>query len=465
MRSVVDEPRAYRDWGIELGSDIISINIPGKVIIVLNSQEAIEELLIKRSAIYSDRPYIPMVASENLVGWGHSTGTIRYGERWRFQRKLTHEAFHKSECEARWPLLERQTRLALQRILTNPANFSQEIRCMAGSMMLTSVYGYEVTSGEDSLFRIVEEAVLGFSQALVVQNYLVNTFPWLEYIPEWFPGTKWKAKANEWRHQRDLMLGVPFEWTKNRMSSGTSVPCMLSSLLTKYMHQESDMPTDELEDCIRWASGSMFAAGITPVVNSIRVFIIAMAMYPDIQAKAQAEIDKTIGTRLPEVADWQSLRYVRCIVKEVLRWRLTLPLAVPHASIQDDTYKGYFIPKGAIVIGNSWAISNNPDVYPDPERFNPDRFLDPSVPDAPAFGYGRRICPGLFYSEATVFIVAASMLSVFNIRPEVDAGGNPIPLRAEVAMNEAVRQLRPFQCKIAPRSEKHKLIIQDSVEI
>ncbi|CAE6442175.1 unnamed protein product, partial [Rhizoctonia solani] len=217
LADVVHEPKAYRDWGLELGSDIISVTIPGKVIIVLNSQESIDELLIKRAAIYSDRPYIPMVSSENLVGWGHSTGTIRYGERWRFQRKLTHEAFHKAESEARWPLLERQTRLALQRILVNPGNFSQEFRRMAGSEVLTAIYGYEVTSEEDSLFTTVEAAVRGFSQALLVKNYLVNTFPWLEYVPEWFPGATWKIKANEWRRQRDQMLHIPFEWTKSRM--------------------------------------------------------------------------------------------------------------------------------------------------------------------------------------------------------------------------------------------------------
>ncbi|CAE6492835.1 unnamed protein product [Rhizoctonia solani] len=133
-----------------------------------------------------------------------------------------------------------------------------------------------------------------------------------------------------------------------------------------------------------------YVAGITPIVSSIRVFIMAMAMYPGIQAKAQAEIDGTIGSRLPRISDWDSLSYVRCVMKEVLRWKLTLPLAVPHTCTQDDMYKGYYIPKGAIVIGNSWAISNNPAVYPDPDRFDPDRFLDPAVPDAPAFGYGRR---------------------------------------------------------------------------
>jgi hypothetical protein len=58
---------------------------------------------------------------------------------------------------------------------------------------------------------------------------------------------------------------------------------------------------------------------------------MAMAMHPDVQAKAQAEIDNTIGARLPRIMDWNSLNYVRCIMKEVLRWCLTLPLGMlPH---------------------------------------------------------------------------------------------------------------------------------------
>ncbi|CCO34408.1 O-methylsterigmatocystin oxidoreductase Short=OMST oxidoreductase [Rhizoctonia solani AG-1 IB] len=310
---------------------------------------------------------------------------------------------------------------------------------MAGSTMLTAVYGYEITSEDDSLFQTVDLAVQGFSQALIVRNYLVNTISWLEYIPEWFPGATWKAKANEWRRQRDLMLHVPFEWTKSRMATGAVAPSMLSSLLTKYMHEDSNLDIDELEDCIRWSCGAIFAAGVTPIVSSIRVFIMAMAMHPDVQAKAQAEIDNTIGARLPRIMDWNSLNYVRCIMKEVLRWCLTLPLVVPHACTQDDTYKGYYIPKGAIVIGNSWAISNNSAVYPDPDRFDPDRFLDASVPDAPAFGYGRRICPGIHHADATMFVMMASLLSVFHIRPSVDTEGKHIPLKAEVAMDEAVR--------------------------
>ncbi|CAE7097490.1 unnamed protein product [Rhizoctonia solani] len=444
MMNMVDEPRAYRDWGLELRSDIISITLPGKVIIVLNSHEAADELLSKRASVYSDRPYIPMIASDSLTGWGNNTAILEYGERWRFQRRVTHEAFHKAASAARWPLLERQVRLALQRIMADPNNFSLDIRRMAGSTILMAVYGYDVTSAEDRLFKAVETAVEGFSQALVVSNYLVNTFHWLECVPKWFPGTNWKVKADVWRHQLDRMLHVPFEWTKSKMASlsadsGTFASCLLSEWLTKYKSQDSDLPSGEIADRIRWAAATMFAAGTDTSVSTIRTFIMAMAIHQDIQAKVQAEIDNAIGTRLPEMADWESMPYVRCIVKEVLRWRSALPLAIPHACIQEDTYKGYRIPKGAIVIGNTWAMSNDPSVYSEPDRFNPDRFLDPSVPDAPAFGFGRRICPGSHHAEAILFITAASMLSMFNIRPEVDTTGNPIPLKADMGLNEALR--------------------------
>ncbi|CAE6502301.1 unnamed protein product [Rhizoctonia solani] len=444
MMKIVDEPRAYRDWGLELGSDIISISLPGQVIIVLNSQKVADDLLAKRASIYSDRPYMPMIASDKLTGWGNNTAILGYGERWRFQRRMTHETFHKNATAARWPLLERQARQALQRIMDDPENFSLDIRRMAGSTILMAVYGYDVTTAEDRLFKAVETAVEGFSQALVVSNYLVNTFHWLEYVPEWFPGANWKVQANAWRRQLDRMLHVPFEWTKTRMSTGTFAPCLLSEWLTKYSNQDSNVSADEVEDRIRWASGTMFAAGTDTSVSTIRSFIMAMAIHQDIQAKAQMEIDAAIGTRLPEIADWESLPYVQCIVKEVLRWRSALPLAIPHACIQEDVYKGYRIPKGAIVVGNSWAMSNDPSVYSDPDRFNPDRFLDPSVPDAPAFGFGRRICPGAHHAEAILFITAASMLSMFDIRPEVDMDGNPIPLKADMLLNEALRLVSMF---------------------
>ena len=98
-----------------------------------------------------------------------------------------------------------------------------------------------------------------------------------------------------------------------------------------------------------------------------------MALYPEVQKKAQAEIDAVVGTdRLPDFHDRPSLPYINAVLKESSRWNLVLPLGrpfvvviiatilrcsegVPHMSTTDDEYNGFYIPKGTVVMGNSWS--------------------------------------------------------------------------------------------------------------
>lgn len=72
-----------------------------------------------------------------------------------------------------------------------------------------------------------------------------------------------------------------------------------------------------------------------------------MAVNPEVQKKAQSEIDRIIGSeRLPACEDRKSLPYIEAIYREVLRLRPPLPLGGPHTVMEDDHYKGYLIPKG-----------------------------------------------------------------------------------------------------------------------
>ena len=114
--------------------------------------------------------------------------------------------------------------------------------------------------------------------------------------------------------------------------------------------------------------------------------------------KAQDELDRVVGKgELPKFSDKDNLPYIGALVKEVLRWNPPSPISIPTRSMQDDVYRGYLIPAGATVIQNVWAIFRDPNIYPDPETFNPDRFLkdgkiNPLVfdPEERAFGAGRR---------------------------------------------------------------------------
>jgi len=100
----------------------------------------------------------------------------------------------------------------------------------------------------------------------------------------------------------------------------------------------------------------MYAAGTDTTVSSLMSFFVAALLHPEIQIRAQEEIDAVTGReRLPTFEDRQRLPFVDAICKEVLRWRPVVPLAIPHAATEDNVYRGFFIPKGALVIGNSWC--------------------------------------------------------------------------------------------------------------
>ena len=80
-----------------------------------------------------------------------------------------------------------------------------------------------------------------------------------------------------------------------------------------------------------------------------------MSLYPDVQAKAQAELDVVVGSgRLPDFSDLDRLVYLHALLKELLRWQSVVPLGLPHCSIDDEELEGYFIPAGTIYLPNIW---------------------------------------------------------------------------------------------------------------
>ncbi|KAF8745190.1 cytochrome P450, partial [Rhizoctonia solani] len=449
------EEVTYKAWSDELGSSVISVNLLGQAVIVLNSMDSVNELLVKKALKYSNRAQIPMLSSPKLSGWGNGTALLNYGDRWRRQRKVTHEFLQKEALEAVWPAIVKQTRLSIQRML-HTSNLEFEIAQMIGSIVLQFAYGYQVTAGDDPMVEIAKAGMRGFSDAAIPTDFFVNIFPWLEHVPSWLPGAGWKRKVQNWSIARENLMNVPLEWTKQQMANGTARPSALNTALTGLTNTDCKLDREEEEDIIKWAVGSLYGGAMDTTTSSILVFILAMIHNPDIQEKAQAEVDAITGDRrLPEMEDEANLPYVRRIIKEVLRWRPVVPLGIPHACSEDNTYKGYLIPKDAIVIGNIWAICSDSEIYSQPERFDPDRFMDPATPDPPAFGFGRR----QQFANASLFLAIATMLSVFDIKPAKDEQGNNIIPDTKLNGNSLVRFPLPFQCSIRPRSNGKQALL------
>ncbi|KAH7320425.1 cytochrome P450 [Rhizoctonia solani] len=400
-----------------------------------------------------------MLSSPRLTGWGSGTALLDYGDRWRGQRRITHEVLQKKALESIWPAIVKQTRLSMRR-LSNTMELESEIARMVGATIMQSTYGYEAIAADDPMIEIGKAGMRGFSDASMPGDFFVNLLPLLKFIPSWLPGAEWKRKAMGWSKAREDLINIPFNWTKQQMAAGTAQPSVLNSILTSLASDESVLDQAEEEDRVKWAVGSLYGGAMDTTTSSILVFIIAMIRNPDVQAKAQEEVDVVVGDqRLPQMEDQANLPYISRIIKEVLRWRPVAPLGVPHACVKDDIYKGYFIPKGAVVMGNAWAMCCNPELYSDPERFNPDRFEDPMTPDPPAFGFGRRICPGQHFAEASLFLAIATMLFTFNIEPAKDEQGNIIIPDARLTGMSLIRIPPRFQCSIKARSDaKRKLL-------
>ncbi|KAF8693198.1 cytochrome P450, partial [Rhizoctonia solani] len=480
LMGATDISKEYTKWSRKLGSDIISFNILGGTVIVLNSLNAAEDLLVKRSSIYSDRPQVhnTMSTSDRLLGWANNAGVISYGERWRAQRRMTHELLHKRASEELSPVIVRNSHGKHHAYMSYPP--TKLMDRMAGSSIIKVVYGYEATTSNDTLFDIVSRAVDGFSRSAITSNFYVNIIPWMQYIPAWFPGAEWKRKALVWRWQTEQMLHVPYNWTRDKMNTGTAPPSMLKHLLSKYAKE----PSKEEKDTILWATGTLFAAGTDTTVASTLVFIVAMAMHPEVQAKAQAEVDSVLcGKRFPEIEDRQSMPYVQAVIKEVFRWRSGFLMPPSRMTSTKDTAFLRGPPFFWLMLGyrpkdlksstyaTSRAISLDERVYPNPECFDPSRFLSSSAPEAPTFGFGRReprlqrSCPGTHFAQAALFMVASGLFAFFDVRPKLDSKGRPVRLTAEMKQNILVSQPTAFEVDIKPRSEQHEQILRTWVDV
>jgi len=231
----------------------------------------------------------------------------------------------------------------------------------------------------------------------------------------------------------------------------------LSNLPSK--HSDTD------EELIANVAGVSYAAGAGTSVAGMLSLILALVLHPQVQQKAQAELDSVLGDRLPTFEDKSRLPYVVALCNEVKRWRPPLPLAIPHLLTQDDVYGKYYLPKGSLVIGNAWSILRDERIYgQNTESFQPERFLRSGVPPPIAqFGFGRRICVGRHLADHTFFIMAANLLKMFTISPAKDAMGKELPIPGTYSTRGTVSAPEPFQCSITARSDPIAQLIQERI--
>ncbi|KAI6155075.1 cytochrome P450 [Pisolithus tinctorius] len=437
----------YTEWGKTYG-DIVYSCIFGQDIVIVNSENMARLLAEQRSSIYSDRPHSPIY---QLFGTHHMTPVLEYGKEWKRQRKLLHLSLRNDVIDRYQELHLRSAHRLLENIQQDSKNFYSHIDLYTASAALEFTYGREVDGKNDPVITMATGLAEVMAKGLTVERVgLLTALPILKYVPSWFPGAAFQDEARKCRGMVASFSDFPFSMAKKQAETGGLQPSFISDMLG-----QGEVEVEE-SDAKETATGIYIAAGET-TSSTLKVLVLAMLLNPAIQDKVHAELDVVVGKGvLPTFEDRERLPYLQAVLYEVMRWHPALPLGVPHATTASDIVEGYYIPKGTLVIFNTWAMSNQ---YNDPECFDPGRYLTPDgklKPDAQQdnsqyFGFGRRVCPGRFFAGDSLWAAAAVLLSAFRFEKARDAFGKEIEIEP-VFRHGMVSHPEPYRCSIISRT-------------
>ncbi|KAF9525039.1 cytochrome P450 [Crepidotus variabilis] len=447
----------FMEWGSEHG-DVLHLQIFSSHMIVLNSLQAAKDLLEQRSSIYSDRPRFVLLSE--LMGWKSASTHVHYGPRFRKHRKFINTIFNPQAASVFREMQEKERVYLIESLLQEPDRYLDHYRRFVSSIVLKLVFGREVTSVDDVYVQLSTRAGTLTVEAATPSANLVDFFPALRHIPLWMPFSGFKIKALKVRQAVEEMIEVPFKELWESFRAGTAPPCYTTSLLEQHVTDDGKLSLDDEED-IKGSAGTLLS-GFT--VGTTHGFTLAMVQFPEVFKKAQEEMHRVVGLeRLPTFDDRSSLPYLECVVKEVIRWNPTIPLGFPHRLMEDDIYQNHLIPGGSTVISNIYCILRTCDR---PNDFYPERYLsknDLLDPFEIIFGFGRRACPGKSLAETSYWLIAATLVSAFDVLTLRDKHGDD--LNKEYGfLNGFVRY--PFVCSIKPHSSNvPTLVVQAKTDL
>ncbi|KAJ7176867.1 cytochrome P450 [Mycena filopes] len=428
-------PTEFTEWARKYGG-IYSLKLGTGTAVVLTDAAAVKELMEKRSGATVDRP--PMHVAD-LVAGGLNMVLARYTENWRTLRRTAHAILTPQASARHLPIQKAEATQLLHDILQQPQGFYTHIRRYSNSVILSVLYGkraprYE-TPETTAFFNAQHEWELVLEPGATPP---VDLIPILKYVPERW--AKWKRDCAKTRKlQRDLYFGL-LDATKERLRRGEENGSYMEEILTR----QSEFGMDR--EITGYLGGVLIEGGSDTTSYYLQSFVLALTAYPEVQKKAQQEMDRVVGQdRMPSLEDLEEMPYIRAMILETHRFRPVAPLFIPHASLTGEEYNGFIIPKGASIFVNAWGIFHDPELYDDPEEFRPERYLltengtKPGVDGSDlrptfAFGVGRRICPGIHLAQNSI------NLNVMNLG--------------------ILTGPRPFKCKITPRSAGKAEIIE-----
>ncbi|KAF9025565.1 cytochrome P450 [Hymenopellis radicata] len=436
------------------------LEVLGHKILILDSVRAAKDLLDDKSLKYSDRPRVAIL---DMIGWEKVLGMLPYGPDLHIERGMVQRFLSRQACAEFESVYAREALKLIGVLLKGP----EEERYMALKRYVVSVtmrvlYGHELGPSDDHFVSLglLDELLEVIQQA---DSFVADCFPVARLLTRLFPNSAYGRGIARGARITKSMLNDPLNATGNYTE--TRGP---PSFVETFFSNPESRSTEEWTQHVKNVAGISFWGACETVSGTLIAFVFAMVAHPEIQRKAQEEIDRVVGReRLPQLSDRPSLPYIEAILRETLRWQPVAPVGVPHVSTEDDIYRGMLIPKGTMVIANIKGMTLDETVYHEPYRFDPERFLSKAdggreEPFIQPYGFGRRICPGRFFADSSLWIAVTMLLATCELRCAVNEDGEEMIPDIGFTHSVAVT-LKPFPFSVSPRTA-NILELVDQVE-
>ncbi|KAK7973742.1 hypothetical protein PG990_011656 [Apiospora arundinis] len=462
----------FTEWARQYGG-LYTLKLGGGTMAVITDRRIVKSTADKKSNIYSHRP--PSYVSHELITKGNHLLVMFYGDKWRVFRRLIHQHLTENMVEREHLAIVNAEAIQLVRdYMLHPEDHMLHPKRFSNSISNSIIYGIRTSHARSTYMRRLYHLMESWSELMETGNTPpVDIFPWLKLIPGKLFGDYKSRAFGVGQQMEDLYEDTLSAVLKRRETR------RLGSFMDVVLDQQDkiQLPREQL----RFIGGVLMEGGSDTSSSLILAIVQALILNPVVQEKAHREIAAVVGDeRSPVWADMPNLPYINMIVKEGHRWRPILPLCFPHALGQDDWVDGKFLPKGTIVVINSWGMHMDPDVWEDPETFNPDRYRDHPLlaPDYVAggdwqkrdhygYGVGRRICPGMYLAERNMLLSIAKLIWAFRFEAPLGPDGKPVRIDPDPVtgyQNGFLYCAKDYGCVPVVRSEQVRQTVMREFE-
>ncbi|KAH7341217.1 cytochrome P450 [Pyrenochaeta sp. MPI-SDFR-AT-0127] len=452
----------FSEWGEKYGP-IYQYKSYGHVNVVVSTEKIANDLLRERGTIYSSREQWPMASQ--LLSDNKKALFLPYNDEWRTVRKFQHQVTMPKAATSYQPLQLQESARLVRDLILEPKRYHTLFQRYASGLILRLTYDARIETGDEETVRLVYE---NQERVATPGRYLVDVLPILLWVPKCIAPFKQEAATHR-KREVALFSGL-VDKVKKDIEAGTAG----SSFTRKWLEGKEEYGMSDLQAA--YVLGGLFSAAASTTASLAMSWVLMMVLHPQWLLKAQEELDRVVGSeRLPTFEDMADLPMIRAIVKETARLRPVTAGGIAHKTTADDVYEGYFIPKGSLIHPNLWSIQRDPELYPDPDSFNPDRWLNPKYPtfreplnqypncqNYSVFGFGRRLCPGSNIAERSLNIIVARLSWACNIAKSKDPNtGELITPPSYDYVHGLNTEPRQFPFELTCRSPKRWDIIQE----